>query len=275
MKTVGIIAGNGRFPILVAKEARNEGYRIVICAIQNEADPSLEQMADAFTWVKLGELKKLTKFFRSEGVHEAVMAGKVEKIRLFQGNIKPDIDMIIVLMRTLDFKDDSLLKAVADYLHASGIDLMDSTLFMKHALPGPGTLGHKKPSKEMLENLNFGFEMAKSIAGLDIGQTVVVKNKSIVAVEAIEGTDRAIRRGGELGNGKVAVVKVAKPNQDMRFDVPAVGLRTLKALVEVKAQAFGFESGKTIFIDQEDFIREANAKGIAVFGLSENGASEK
>lgn len=275
MKTIGIIAGNGRFPILAAKEARQEGYRVVVSAIEQEADPALEKMADACLWVKIGELKKLVKFFKANGVHEAIMAGKVEKVRLFQENVRPDFEMVKVLMKTRDFKDDSLLGGIADYLHGEGIDLMDSTFLMKHALPGAGVLGKKKPSKETLEDLNFGFQMAKAIAGLDIGQTVIVKKKAVIAVEAIEGTDAAIRRASELARGKVTVVKVAKPQQDMRFDVPAVGLKTLKALVAADAEAFGFEAGKTLFIDQDDFVKTANEKGIAVVGINDNQANAK
>ncbi len=268
MKTIGIIAGNGRFPVLAAREARENGYRVMVCGIEKEADPGLEKMADAFSWVKIGELKKLVKFFRNNGVHEAIMAGKIEKVRLFQENVKPDFEMVKVLVKTRDFKDDSLLKGIADYLHEEGIDLMDSTFLMREALPGPGILGRKKPSKEILEDLDFGFRMAKVIAGADIGQTVIVKKKAVLAVEAIEGTDHAIRRGGALGDGKVTIVKVAKPNQDMRFDVPAVGLKTLKALVDIKAEAFGFEAGKTLFLDREDFSKKADEAGIAVVGLA-------
>lgn len=269
MKTVGIIAGNGRFPILALKEARREGYRVAVCAIEKEADPELQAMADSCLWVKVGELKKLVKFFRAEGVHEAIMAGKVEKVRLFQENVKPDFEMMKVVMKTRDFKDDSLLSGIAKYLHDEGIDLMDSTYFMRSALPAAGVLGKRQPSKEIMEDLKFGFQMAKAIAGLDIGQTVVVKKKALLAVEAIEGTDAAIARGGELGGGHVSVVKVAKPSQDMRFDVPAVGLKTLRSLVNVHAEAFGFEAGKTLFLDQDEFVEKANHKGIAIVGLKE------
>ena len=270
MKTLGIIAGNGRFPLLVAREARQEGYRVVVCALEKEADPALEKMADACKWVKVGELGKVAKFFRSECVHEAVMAGKVEKVRLFRENVKPDFHMLKVLMKVRDFKDDSLLGGVARYLHDQGVDLVDSTILLKDALPPAGVLGRRKPAREVMEDIEFGYKIAKSLAGLDIGQTVVVKKKAILAVEAIEGTDFAIRRGGELGGGKVTVVKVAKPNQDMRFDVPAVGLRTLKELVHAKALAFAFEAGKTLLLDRDEFIREADRKGIALVGL-ENG----
>ncbi len=267
MKTIGIIAGNGRFPVLAAQEARREGWRIVAALIEKEADPGLAKMADASLWVKVGELTKLAKFFSGEGVHEAIMAGKIEKVRLFQENVRPDFDMVKVLMKTRDFKDDSLLKGIADYLHENGVDLLDSTFLMRDALPGAGLLGKKKPSREIMQDLEFGFQMAKAIAGFDIGQTVIVKKKAVIAVEAIEGTDPAIRRAGELARGKVTVVKVAKPNQDMRFDVPTVGMRTLKALTDVDAQAFGFEAGKTLFLDREEFVKTADAKGITVIGL--------
>ena len=267
LKTIGIIAGNGRFPVLTARQARQQGYRVVVAAIEKEADPSLEKMADACQWVKVGELKKLVKFFRSEGVHEAVMAGKVEKVRLFQENVRPDFEMVKVLMKTRDFKDDSLLSGIAHYLHEQGVDLVDSTFLMKESMPGPGVLGKRKPSKEILEDLEFGFRLAKSIAGLDVGQTVAVKKKAVLAVEAIEGTDEAIRRAGILGAGKMTVVKVAKPNQDMRFDVPAVGLGTLRALLAAKAAAFGFEAGKTLFLDQEEFVKRADEKGIVLMAM--------
>ncbi len=267
MKTIGIIAGNGRFPILAAKEARREGYRVVLCGIEKEADPSLEKLADVFCSVKIGELKKLVKFFRAEGVHEAIMAGKVEKVRLFQENVRPDFEMVKVLMKTRDFKDDSLLGGVARYLHNEGIDLLDSTFLMKQSLPPRGVLGAKKPSKQAMQDILFGFETAKAVAGLDIGQTVVVKNKAVIAVEAIEGTDRTIRRAASLGGEKIVVVKVAKPQQDMRFDVPAVGLGTLKELIDAAAAAFAFEAGKTLFMDQEEFVKRANAKGIALVGI--------
>ena len=268
--SIGLIAGNGRFPILAAQEARRQGKRIVVCALQGETDPALEPLADAFTWVKVGEIGKLVRFFKKENVSQALMAGKVEKVRLFQGNVQPDFEMLKVLMKTRDFKDDSLLGAIADYLGREGIEILDSTLFMREALPGEGPLGNKKPSGAQLEDIRFGFSMAKSIAGLDIGQTVVVKKKAVLAVEAIEGTDEAIRRGGTLGEGGVVVVKVAKPNQDMRFDVPAVGLKTLERLIEVRAEALAFEAGKTLFVDREEFIRIADQNQLVIFGVKGN-----
>ncbi len=268
-KAVGIIAGKGCFPKLVAVEARRLGYRMAICALKGEADSALEGLADAWTWVKLGEMGKLVRFFKEERIPGLIMAGKVEKIRLFQENIQPDFEMIKILMKTRDFKDDSLLLGVAKYLEEQGLPLLDSTVFLKDRLPGEGLAGRKKPSREIMEDLQFGFQMAKAIAGLDIGQTVVVKKKAVLAVEAIEGTDQAIRRASGLGIGKIVVVKVSKPNQDMRFDVPAVGLGTLEALMAADAEAFGFEAGKTLFMDQEEFIEKADQHGIAVLGIRE------
>lgn len=272
MKTVGIIAGNGRFPILSLQEARKQGYRVVVCGIEKEADPSLEKLADAFLWVKVGQLRKLRKFFLKENASQAIMAGKIEKVRLFQENVRPDFDMIKVLAKIRDFKDDSLLGAIASYLKEEGIDLLDSTLFNRSCMPGEGLLGKHKPSREALEDVAFGFRMAKAVAGLDIGQTVIVKKKAVLAVEAIEGTDMAIRRAAELGREHAVVVKVAKPNQDMRFDVPAVGLRTLDELVKAKAAAFAFEAGKTLFIDQHEVVKKADQHKIALLGFSEKGA---
>lgn len=267
MKTVGLIAGNGRFPLLFAQQARARGYRVITCGIEQEAEPLLAKLSDEFEWVKIGALKKMVKFFLAHGVHEAVMAGKVEKVRLLQENVRPDLAMIGVLMKLKDHKDDSLLGGIADYLHHQGIDLMDSTLLMEDYLPGAGSLGNKECSKEDLENIHFGFKIAKHVAAEDIGQTVIVKNKTVVAVESVEGTDRAILRAGELAGAGVIVVKVAKPKQDMRFDVPAVGIKTLESLIAVKAKAFAFEAGKTLFLDVDLFLERANKAGIAIYGI--------
>ncbi len=265
--TVGLIAGNGRFPLLAAKEARRQGKRVVVCALQGETDTQIETLADVCSWVKLGEIGKLVRFFKKEGVSQVLMAGKIEKVKLFGGNVQPDFEMLKVLMKIRDFKDDSLLGAIADYLGREGIQVLDSTIFLSSALPGEGALGQKKPTKEMLEDIQFGFEMAKAVAGLDIGQTLVIKKKSVLAVEAIEGTDAAIQRGGALGSGGVVVVKVAKPNQDMRFDVPAIGLKTMESLIEARAEALAFEAGKTIIMDQAEFIRIADKNNMVVFGM--------
>lgn len=264
--TLGLIAGKGRFPFLVAEEARREGHRIVCCGIGKESDPALASAADAYQEIKLGQLKKLRDFFKKEGVSEALMAGKIEKVRIFQGDVRPDVEMVKVLLKVRDFRDNSLLGGIANYLADHGIELQDSTRFLKKALPGRGVLGGKKPSREVQEDIAFGWEVAKELARLDVGQTVVVKKKAVLALEAIEGTDEAIRRGGVLGQGGVTVVKVAKPRQDMRFDVPAVGLATLERLIEARAKALAFEAGKTLFIEIEEFVRRAGQAGIALVG---------
>lgn len=266
MKTLGLIAGKGRFPFLVAQEAKREGYRVVCCGIAQESDPELAKVTDSYCEVKLGQLKRLRDFFKEEGVSEASMAGKVEKVRLFQGEVRPDLEMAKVLLKVRDFRDDSLLGGIADYLSSQGIELHDSTRFLKEALPGKGILGRTQLSREAQEDIDFGWKVAKALAALDIGQTVVVKQKVVLALEAIEGTDETIRRGGDLGQGGVTVIKVAKPNQDMRFDIPVVGLGTLDRLIEARAKALAFEAEKTLFIEREAFVKKADQARIALVG---------
>ena len=230
-------------------------------------------MADAFCWVKVGEMKRLTKFFAAEGVHEAVMAGKIEKVRFFKENVRLDLDMMSILVKLKDHKDDSLLGGIADYLFKKGVTLLDSTFLLKEQMPGAGVLGKRKPSRAVLETIHFGFEMAKIVSGADIGQTVAVKNKAVLAVESAEGTDAVIRRGAEFGGEKIVVLKVAKPNQDMRFDVPTVGLGTLETLIAAKAEAFAFEANKTLFIGMDIFVEKANRAGITLYGVDASTSS--
>lgn len=264
MKTVGLIAGNGRFPLLIAQEMRKEGYEVASCAILGEADSRIEQLSRRTLWVKLGELGKVIDFFSQEGVTEALLAGKVTKTSLFKGDIKPDLEMIKAVASIRDWKDDSLLGAVVRQLEKKGIRILESTAFLKKSLPGPGVLTRRKPNAEEREDIEFGWCLAKEMGRLDIGQTVVVKAKAVLAVEAIEGTDEAIRRAGLLGGPGAVVVKVAKPKQDMRFDVPAVGLSTLQVMKEIKAACLALEAGKTIVLDRDQFASEADAAGIAV-----------
>lgn len=267
-KTLGLITGNGRLPFLIADEAKKLGHRIYTCAIQNETDPAIESVSEATEWVRLGELGRLVKFFKVHEVRQAVMAGKVTKTNLFRGDIRPDFEMIQVLAKLKNHNDDSLLGGIAAYLERKGIQLLNTTdLLTGEALPKRGVLTKRKPSKQELEDIRFGWQLAKEMGHLDIGQTVVVKRKAILAVEAIEGTDEAIRRGGALGHGGVTVVKVAKPAQDMRFDVPAVGLTTLEAMLEVKASALAFEAGKTIVLDRKELVEKANQSQIAIVAM--------
>jgi len=264
-KTLGLITGNGFLPELVASEAKRSGHRVAVCAIQGETDPSIAPLADSTTWVRLGQLGRVIQFFKGEGVKEVVMVGKVTKTNLFRGDIQPDLEMIKALSKTKNHSDDALLGAIASHLNENGIKLLDSTAFLSEdALPKAGILTRRKPVKKEEEDIEFGWRLAKDMGRLDVGQTVVVKNKAVLAVEAVEGTDEAILRGGKLGSGDVVVVKVAKPNQDMRFDVPTVGLTTLESMIKARASVLAFEAGKTIVLNRSQFIEKANEHKIAV-----------
>lgn len=262
---LGVISGNGRLPLIVAQEAKKRGMEVVLCAIQGETDDSIVKEVGTVEWVKLGQLGKMVKFFKSNHVSEAVMVGKITKTNLFKGDIQPDLEMIKVVATTKNHSDDSLLGAIADYLDKQGIHILDSTTYLSEdCLPEEGVLTKQKPNKEQMLDIEYGWNLAKEMGRLDVGQTVVVKNQAVLAVEAIEGTDEAIRRGGKLGRGEVTVVKVAKPNQDMRFDVPAIGINTVLAMVESGAKVLAFEAGKTIVIDRDEFLKTANEHKLIV-----------
>lgn len=272
VKKIGIIAGNGNLPIVIAKEAASKGYEVSVCGIQGEAPEALKLHSHSFEWVKLGQLGKLAKFFELRGVTDVIMAGKIRKTNLFKGDVHPDLDMVKVFMSTRDRSDDTLLQAIADFLESKGIRLLSSVFLIKESLPEAGVLSNRKPRREDEEEIAFGWKIAKEIAGSDIGQTVVTKNKAVMAIEAIEGTDEAILRGGELGGGDINVVKVAKPSQDMRFDVPTIGLETLHTLLRAKARMLVFEAGKTILLDREEFIQSADRANLIVIARSDSSA---
>ena len=262
---LGIIAGNGQLPFRLAEEARKQGKKIMVCALEGETDRGIGGCADEIQWVRVGELGKLTQFFQRFQVTEAVMGGKITKTNLFKGEVRPDFEMIKVVAGLRNHADDALLGGIARYLEEKGIRILDSTTYLTdESLPQEGVLSKRRPSREELEDIDFGWMLAKEIGARDIGQTVVVKKKAVLAVEAIEGTDEAIRRGGVLGHGGVTVVKVAKPGQDMRFDVPTIGLGTLQAMIQAQAKALAFEAGKTILLDRHLFLDTANLNGIAV-----------
>ena len=269
-KTLGVITGNGILPEFVLREAKRAGYRVVLCAVQGETDPTVSSLADETEWIRLGQLGRLIKFFKAKGVQEAIMAGKITKTNLFRGDVRPDLEMIKALAKVKDHSDDSLLRSVVDHLGNQGIQILDTaSLLSEEALPRKGVLTTRKPSKKEIEDIEFGWRLAKEMGRLDVGQTVVVKNKAVLAVEAIEGTDETILRGGSLGAGGVIVVKVAKPKQDMRFDVPTVGLGTLAAMIKAKACVLAFEAGKTIILEHRRFIEKANQHKITVLGKKE------
>ncbi|MBA2302479.1 MAG: UDP-2,3-diacylglucosamine diphosphatase LpxI, partial [Acidobacteria bacterium] len=248
MSRIGIIAGNGRFPFLALQGARSLGHDVTVVAVKEEAFPELEQAArDAnagFHAVSLGHLGKCIKILKQDGVSQAVFAGQVKHAKIFSGII-PDLTLLSVLTRLKARNTDALIAAVADVLKGEGIELLDSTSFLGPLLAHHGVLTRRAPDDDERADFDFGYRMADAIAGLDIGQTVIVKGKAVVAVEAMEGTDAAIARGGALAGAGVRIVKVAKPNQDMRFDVPVIGVATVRAMQAAGATALSIDAGRT------------------------------
>ena len=269
MARIGLIAGNGRFPFLALQGARSLGHDVTVVAVKEEAFPELEGAARAagadLTWVSLGHLGKCIKVLKAAGVRQAVMAGQVKHAKIFSG-ILPDLTLLSVLTRLKARNTDALISAVADVLKGEGIELLNSTAFLEPLLAKNGTLGRRAPSPDELDDFTFGYRMADQIASLDIGQTSVVKDKAVVAVEAMEGTDDVIARAGKIAGPGTRIVKVAKPNQDMRFDVPVVGVATIAAMRAAGATAITIDAGKTLVVDGQPFFDAADAADIAVVG---------
>jgi DUF1009 family protein len=261
-----LIAGNGRFPFLVAAAARRAGRRVVSVAIREETDPRLEGEVDELHWVSLGQLGRALHALRAASVREAVMAGQVKHRQIFSGLV-PDLTLMAALARLAFRNTDSLIGAVADVLAREGITLLPSTTFLEDQLATPGAMTRRRPSKEERADIDYGERVARALAGMDLGQTVVVKDKAAVALEAMEGTDEVIRRAGRIAGAGTVVVKVAKPRQDMRFDVPVAGPGTLEAMREAEARTLALEAGKTLLLDKPLFLAEADRAGVAVFGL--------
>ncbi len=263
---LGIIAGGGQFPLLVAESARQQGRRVVVIAHQGESRPELEATADLCLWVRLGQLGKIIKFFQQQGVTETVLAGTITKTRIFR-DVWPD-SKALALWRKIDARqDDAILRAIAGLLEEEGIKVVPSTLYLADLLFPKGVLSRKKPSAEQTEDIRFGWQIAKAIGKLDIGQCVVVRDRAVLAVEAIEGTDATIRRGGQLGREKAVVVKVSKPGQDFRFDLPAIGLATIETMREVKAAVLAVEAGQALLFDREAMLAAADRAGLVVVGV--------
>jgi DUF1009 family protein len=270
MTSLGLIAGNGRFPFLVLDAARAQGHAVTVVAIKEEAFPSLADAASRepkadLHWVSLGHLGTCIKILKAAGVTQAVMAGQVKHVKIFSG-IVPDLTLLSVLTRLKARNTDALIAAVADVLAGHGISLIDSTDLLRPLMAATGSLGSRAPSPAELADFAFGYTMGDAIAGLDIGQSIAVKDGAVVAVEAMEGTDEMLRRAGALAGPGVRLVKVAKPNQDMRFDVPVVGVRTIEVMREVGATALSVDAGKTLLIDGPAVVEAANAAGIAMVG---------
>jgi len=267
IKKLGLIAGNGKFPLIFAAEAKREGYFVVAVAHRGETDQAIERVADEVAWIYVGQLGHIIKVFRRAGVTEAVMAGGIRKIRLF-GNFRPDLRGTRFLARLKSREDDALLRGIADELAADNIQILESTLCLSHIVAVEGVMTRRVPRAGEWEDIKLGFHAAKEVGRLGIGQTVVVKNRVVVAVEAVEGTDAAIQRGASLAKSGCVVVKVSKPQQDMRFDVPAVGVDTIKNLHEAGGSVLAVEAGKTILLEKEMLLDLADRHGLSVVGVA-------
>ena len=266
---IGLIAGNGKFPFLVLEAAKSLGHDVTVVAIKDEAYPELESLAACgrssdFHWVSLGQVGRCIRILKDAGIAKALMAGQVKHNKLF--SVVPDFTALSVLQKAATKNTDALISAVADVLQDNGIDLIDSTLFLEPLLAKEGYLTTRRPTLDEEKDLNFGYAVADAIAGLDIGQTIVVKNRAVVAVEAMEGTDEVITRASRLAGPGVTVIKVAKPNQDMRFDVPVIGLPTIKTLCEARASTLSVDAGRTLILDGAEVFDAANHADIAIVG---------
>lgn len=267
---IGLIAGGGQFPLLFAEAARKQGFRVVAVAHLNESDPRLNDLSDAIVWVKLGQLGKIIHHFHQHLVTEAAFCGTITKTRIFR-DVVPDWKALTLWNKIDIHQDDAILRAIAGALAEEGIAIIESTRFLQHLLFPAGVLTKKKPSNEQMEDIRFGWRIARGVGRLDIGQTVVVREKSVLAVEAIEGTDAAIRRGGLLAGSGAVVVKLRKPGQDFRFDLPATGAGTIAVMAEVKASVLAVEAGQSLLFDPEAMIAAANRAGIVVVGIQADG----
>lgn len=266
IKRIGLIAGAGDMPMIWARAARAKGAEIVAVAIAEESKKGLEGIVDQLHYFSVGQVGKIIKTFKDERLKELVFIGKVNKSLIFK-DIKFDLRAITLMAKLKDRKDDTIMLAIVDELKKEGITVLEQTIFLEDMMPGPGVLTKRKPTKEEMADVEFGMEMAKGSAGLDIGQTVVIKNKAVMAVEAIEGTDEAIKRGGTLGRGGIVVVKVAKPDQDLRFDIPTVGINTLTSLIEADGKVIAIEANKTFVVNMENLVREADKNGVAIVAV--------
>ena len=270
MMRLGLIAGNGRFPFLVLDAARSAGHDVTVIAAREETFPELNDAAkrtgSEIHWISLGQLGTCISLLKKAGVTHAVMAGQVKHTKIFSSGITPDWTMAKLLGKLMSRNTDGVIGAVADVLRDSGIELMDSTALLTPLLASPGVLTLRSPSEEEQKDLAFGYRMADQIAALDIGQTIADKHQAVVAVEAMEGTDEVIARAGHLAGPGVCVIKVAKPKQDMRFDVPVIGFATIQAMRVSGAAVLSIDAGKTLVLDREAVIASADEAKISIVG---------
>ncbi|MBF0386600.1 MAG: UDP-2,3-diacylglucosamine diphosphatase LpxI [Candidatus Omnitrophica bacterium] len=262
--TIGLIAGNGRFPLLFAQAARRQGIKVVVAASFGDASFLVYLCADEVRWFSPGRFKELFGFFRARGVKSILMAGQINPDTLFNKDLQTDDEYRALFAALADRRCDTIFGAVAERLKLEGLELLDSTLLLKGFLAPPGTLTRRAPTEIQLADIDFGLGIAKHIGSIDIGQTVVIKGKAILAIEAMEGTDRCILRGGAIAREGAVVVKASKPGQDSRFDVPVIGPRTIATMLQARAAVLAIEAGKTLIIDRDKTVSLANRKGIVI-----------
>ena len=266
VRRVGLIAGNGRFPVLFARTARAEGAEVIAVAHEGETEPDLAEHVDSLTWIRVGQLEAIIRAFKERGVERAVMAGGIRKAALME-HFSPDARALAFLSRLGTWSDDAVLRGVAAEIESEGIEVVESTLFLGSILTPEGSLTSRVPTDAEWRDVRYGFAVAKGIGHWDVGQTVVVKSGIVLAVEALEGTDAALSRGGELGRGGAVAVKASKPRQDLRFDVPAVGPKTVPVCAGAGIAVLALEAGKTLLLEREAMLSAAEAAGLAVVGV--------
>lgn len=270
---LGLIAGNGRFPFLVLDAARQQGHEVTVIATKEEAFKDLEDAAvragAGIHWISIGQLGACIRLLKEAGASHAVMAGQVKHTKIFR-NIVPDATFMMLLAKLPFQSTDGLIGAVAGALRDNGIELIDSTSLLQPLLAAPGVMTERAPTGEERNDFDYGYPIADVIAGHDVGQTIAVKHRAVVAVEAMDGTDETIGRAGHLAGPGVRIVKVAKPNQDMRFDVPVIGLGTIQAMRIAGASALSVDAGKTLMFDKETLLASANEAGITIIGRMRN-----
>jgi len=270
MERIGLIAGNGTFPLLFARAAKGEGFDVVAVAHQGETPVELADCVDHLTWIKVGQLDTIIRTFQAHGVRRAVMAGGIHKAALLE-HFAPDERGQRFLARLTQWSDDTLLRGVAEELEGEGIAVVESTLFLTSLLTPEGPLTARRPDAAEWRDIEYGLAVAKGIGAWDVGQTVVVKSRMVLAVEALEGTDAALRRGGGLGRGGAVAVKVSKPKQDLRFDVPAVGPATAAVCGDAGIAVLALEAGRTLLLERAALVAAADAAGLAIVGVRGDG----
>ena len=267
MEKIGLLAGAGKLPVECARAAKQLGYEVYAVGLLEETDPQIAEFATDYKQISIAQLDSVINYLTENNLEKVTMIGKVTKELLFNGTLQPDARAIQLIMTLPDRKDDTIMMAFVRELASAGLKTFDQTALVRKLMPHRGTITSREPNETEHQDIEFGLMVAKELGRLDIGQTVVVKNRAVMALEAIEGTDACILRGGKLANGGAVVVKVSKPNQDNRFDVPTVGKKTLEVMAEAGATALAIEADKTLFVDMVNTVAFADEKGIAIVAV--------